>query len=222
MYKIWLWYTGAYIYIDFRDDRYPEDFGACPDIEIHWNGNNWSAGDAGGTPSTKDNGETFTIWEMFGKEPQSYSGFRVPITVNTNSDAYGVDVDIEGEPEDSPYTNTTGYTMNDEFEIGYDDTQTSTAGYKFDFLSWSDAGAKYHDVPISSLDAAITLTATLDDPYIPVPTGFSLGTQSDHPYLTWGAVTGTAMGGYKIERNYDGGGYSVVATIGTIMGDLPA
>jgi len=166
-----------------------------------------------GDPEDVDLDEPYynNIWDWFPEAgDQNKTDLKVPITYGTSH--YGLEFVVDDDTSYYYPTTTSNYGWTESETFKYISPQ-SRWGYNYAFTQWKGGGTGSTknitvDDEHDSYEAIAQYTQT-----IPTPTGFTVGTRDDHPYLTWNAVIGDSMGGYNVWRSYDHEAWELRTTI---------
>ena len=199
-----------YIIIDYRDSFYTSEYGNA-DIKLGYTGSGWWYMNC---PSQDTlwwtNQSSKTIWGIKGQGTHEQDPFHVAVVIQT--DFAGFKVKINDTEYDSPYqlSESNGWSLGSQHTINVESPQQAN-DLIFTFNNWSDNGAQSHSVTVEGDVSPLTRTAYASKPV--TPDNFSGTTYNNHPNLSWDALTGSDILGYKVYRDYNKGGWQFVTNV---------
>ena len=200
-------------YLDLRDADWTQGLGYInPDITITYypdNGDNYKlmAQISGESPEYITSNEVVEVWEL-GDKVQNQEDLLVPVTATNNWS--GGNVKMAGTIYSAPHTLNWGWTTTHAIEAI---TPQTVEDIIHTFSQWSDAvGTNPRNVTIDDSHDSYSFTANFTNKPV-TPDNFSGTTYNYHPKLSWDALTGSTISGYKVYRDYNKGGWQFVTNV---------
>lgn len=198
-------------YLDLRDANWPDSPYITPDINITYYPDNASAyklkAQCDGGSNWISSGETIRVWSLAGN---SQNKTELLIPVSATNDWEDGNIKMGGTTFAVPESLNWGWSTTHALEAITPQTDDDII---YTFTEW-DNGSGTNPFNLTTDDSHDSYDYTAEFSCKPViPDNFSGQIYNNHPKLTWTALTGSTISGYKVYRNYNKGGYQYVTSL---------